>query len=642
MKTLRMALCLLWIFTPGVKSQTIDSLFALWEVEPSSCQRANRLVGELAKEGWMDGLPPFGRQTPQDEMELHIYSAMSAYDYSLARYGLSAERAERGARLAAGRGDSLLWSDNLSQQGIALQRMGRFDEAIRATLQGLRLDSLMDDTMRLSSSYHNLAALYLGCERPATALRYIRRAIRLEESLPGRENLSLRYAMAAEIYVQLDSLPQALSLALQAREIDRGAGNLLRAARRTLLLGDVSSAMGRLGDAEAYYLEAVRYFEEADNSTMLVIGYKQLGGLYLRKGVPQKAVAYWEKCARLARRVGNRYILQSAYEGLYKAYKPLDAGRSLGYLEKSAALKDSLYSERTNQLLSDYQVKYDTSQKEQTIRRQELELRVRHYWLLAVVSLALLFLVVAGVLLFYSTRYRAMAGRERRLNGQLRQLLSILSHDIKNPLAVLVKRLRVFAVRVGGACGDAEKREVGAMLDSVWQQYLLVDNLLAWGKCQSGQWKADPIPVDVRGVADEVARQMKAAFDAKRCTFEAVYPEGGQPVVALADRAVLQLVLRNLLHNALKYSYEGHPVWFRATAKGEEWHLEIVDEGTGLKPGGAGGGASELGTGGEQGTGLGLDICRKLLPLCGGRGLGVAPRAGGEQGTVAEFYIPRA
>lgn len=640
MKLLGIAWFVLWAVIPEVSSQSIDSLFARWEDKPSSYQAANALARQLVAEGWMDSVASFDRHTSQDEMKLRLYGGMSTYDYAFARYRLSAERAGRGARLAAEQGDTLAWSDNLSQQGVALQRMGEFDEAIQITLEGLRLDSLVNDTMRQSSSYHNLAALYLGCKRPSIAIRYIHRAIQLEESLPAPEKLSLRYAMAAEIYIQLDSLDRARSLALLARKLDREAGNELRAARRTLLLGDISSAMGRLPDAEAHYMEAVRYFEKVDNQTMRVIGYKQLGGLYLRKGFPRKARIYWEKCERLAREVGNRYILQSAYEGLCKAYKSSDTNRSLDYLEKLVALKDSLYSERTNQLLSDYQVKYDTSQKEQIIRRQELELRIRHYWLLAVISIALLFLLLAVVLFFYLTRYRTMVSRERRLNEQQRQLLSILSHDIKNPLALLEKRLRLFAKRMGEPCEDLEKREVYDMLESVRQQYLLVDNLLIWAKLQSGQWKADRIPVDIRGVMDEVVRLLKTGLDAKRCLFEAEYPDNGLPVLALADRAMLSLVLRNLLHNALKYSYEGHPIWFRVTGDDREWCLEIIDEGLGVKSPAAYG-KSEYGTEGERGTGLGLDICRKLLVLCGGRDLRVFSRPKGVKGAVSRFYLPR-
>ena len=90
----------------------------------------------------------------------------------------------------------------------------------------------MQDTFRLSSTYNNLAGLYLTAQRPEEGKVYIDHAIELESSLANPEKLSIRYGIAAEIYVKLDLLPEALDFATKAYELDLKSGNKLRVARR--------------------------------------------------------------------------------------------------------------------------------------------------------------------------------------------------------------------------------------------------------------------------------------------------------------------------------------------------------------------------------------------------------------------------
>ena len=119
--------------------------------------------------------------------------------------------------------------------------------------------------------------------------------------------------------------------------------------------------------------------------------------------------------------------------------------------------------------------------------------------------------------------------------------------------------------------------------------------------------------------------------------------------VALADPALLEQVLVNVLENAAKYAPQGSPIQFRATQDAREVCLSIADEGVGIP-------ADDLphifdsffrasrGDRVAPGTGLGLAIARGMVEAMGGRIEAHSPRpdlpADGNPGTIVTIHLP--
>lgn len=160
------------------------------------------------------------------------------------------------------------------------------------------------------------------------------------------------------------------------------------------------------------------------------------------------------------------------------------------------------------------------------------------------------------------------------------------------------------------------------MLTAMHRQLQLVDNLLCWAKLQSGQWLCDCIRMDIRPVVDEVEKQLKLSFSLKGCVLVNKLPT--QAVIVCADRQMVTIVLRNLLQNAIKYSYRDGHIYLSAKEELTGWCITIRDEGIGITPDirhqllMQQSGTTVKGTAGEEGAGIGLSICRELVRLCGG------------------------
>ena len=562
-----------------VQAQSIDSLYQRWLDDPT-CEASNHLIRILDQEGYADSLYHFTPEQKKEEIRVRIQGNIAYYLYAQARYEESVKLTNEVIKLAEALNDTMACSDNYFQLGSCFQRMGRFEEGIAAMLKGLELDEQLQDISRLSSTYNNLAALYLSANRYESARQYIDHAIELEQQLDNPRKLSIRYGIAAEVYGKLDLHKEALQWAEKAYKIDKAACDTLKMARRKSQMGDIYAAMQERKHAEELYLQAEKLFAQIGERTSRAINYKQLGSLYVGLNRGDEAVKYLKKSEALALETKNRYLLHQVYDKLYQANRKHDTGQALEYLEKTYRTRDSLYTERTNRLMSDYQVKYETAEKEKTILEQQLALKVQRYWLLSLV-LGLLFVAGLAMMFFlYFTRYKHLAQRERQLNWQKERLISILSHDIKNPLVMLHNMMRVFVKQIDLGQTKGLEEQAHQLLGAVRQQQILVDNLLSWAKLQSKRWDVVIIPIDLQSVVKEVEQQLDLSLKEKKCNLVKDFAQ--QQMVASADRQMIVIVLRNLIHNAIKFSYPDSDITVEIKEKEQYWQVAVHDQGKGF------------------------------------------------------------
>lgn len=217
---------------------------------------------------------------------------------------------------------------------------------------------------------------------------------------------------------------------------------------------------------------------------------------------------------------------------------------------------------------------------------------------------------------------RNLAEDLRHSNETKNRLLSIIAHDIKNPLNGLLGFLDMAARRATRLSGA----ELAPMLENanISAQHLgeLIENLLTWARSQGGRLEFRPQEIDIRlEIFDRVAEQYDSLVEQKELTLE-VKVEAG--LKAYADWFMVYTIVANLLGNAIKFSPKGGVVELKANLKDDRVFLRVADQGQGmdeetidhvLKGDLV---DSKKGTQGESGTGLGLLICRDFAERNGG------------------------
>lgn len=223
-----------------------------------------------------------------------------------------------------------------------------------------------------------------------------------------------------------------------------------------------------------------------------------------------------------------------------------------------------------------------------------------------------------------------------RSNRDLQQFAFIASHDLQEPLRMVVSYLGL----VGKACqgkldADAEKYMKFAV-DGATRMQALIRDLLTYAQAGS------QTPVLTRTRLDDVLGQARYSLSQSIRETGAEIIAGPLPEVEV-DALKMSLVFQNLLSNAIKFRQPGGKpcIHIDARKEGGEWHVSVRDQGIGFDPKYAEkifGAFQRLhGKGEYPGTGIGLAICKRLIEVHDGR---IWAEADPGSGATFHFTLP--
>ena len=180
------------------------------------------------------------------------------------------------------------------------------------------------------------------------------------------------------------------------------------------------------------------------------------------------------------------------------------------------------------------------------------------------------------------------------------------------------------------------------MHQSARQAHALLENLLDWSRLQMGGLTSEPRPFDIAGAVKRALEFNTAGATGKNV---AMVHHQGPLLTALADPNMVETILRNLIGNAVKFTEQGGAVAVEAVLLNGMIAVRVQDDGVGISSDRLAKLfnfetlASTTGTEGEPGTGLGLQLCKELAELQGGK-ISVESAAG--QGSIFQVTLPSA
>jgi signal transduction histidine kinase len=224
----------------------------------------------------------------------------------------------------------------------------------------------------------------------------------------------------------------------------------------------------------------------------------------------------------------------------------------------------------------------------------------------------------------------------RRLSRLRADFVSLVSHEVRTPLAAVIGSARTLEQRWRELSAEQRDRFLALIADETSRLAALVGEVTDTSRIDAGTFSYTFGDVDLGALVDETVANAELARDSANIAW-AIAPE--LPHVE-GDHARLQQVLTNLIDNALKYSPEGAPVEVRADAVNGHVRVEVADRGDGIAPRdqrliferfGRVRGTS------KPGTGLGLYIARAIAEAHGGT-LEVSSKLG--EGSTFTLDLP--
>jgi two-component system sensor histidine kinase/response regulator len=210
----------------------------------------------------------------------------------------------------------------------------------------------------------------------------------------------------------------------------------------------------------------------------------------------------------------------------------------------------------------------------------------------------------------------------REMNDEKNEFMGIAAHDLRSPLNAVKGYVELMLEEP--ALEEGERAELlGRVHDATVRMAEMLRNLLDANRIERGEMRLNLAPTDLGALAATAVDAQRPRASAKRQELQLQREPG--PVPVLVDPDLMVQVLENLVSNAVKYSPHGRGIVVRVKRDSESVRVEVQDQGPGLsaedqrKLFGKFARLSAKPTGGEQATGLGLSIVKRMVEAMNGR-----------------------
>lgn len=331
---------------------------------------------------------------------------------------------------------------------------------------------------------------------------------------------------------------------------------------------------------------------------------------------------------------------------------------ALDFADSLAAVKARILNTEKTSQVAEMQARYDAGVKDQQIAGQQLTIRQnkrQNMILLGGIGLV----CIVGAVAFAGWRRSSRLNREitiqrqqlveqktelQQMNEVKDQLFSVIGHDLRTPINSLISYATLLD-EVGDLPPEKTKQYSADLRQALGYVAVLMENLLQFAKTQMQATQPYAEMISLSDVATHTARLLQPAMASKNISLITDFAEDGD---AYADEDMTELILRNLISNAVKFSAANGHITIMIKPHDDQFICcTVQDQGTGMNPelvaiwndpGGASPMRSTKGTRHEKGAGIGLMLSKRFAGIMGGQLL-VESEQG--KGSAFSLLLPR-
>lgn len=591
----------------------------------------------------------------------YCYNGLGNAYHRLGRHDAAAAAFRQALRLVEQEDDQAGIARVSINLGLLYWRTGDYAQALTHYQRGLAAYETAGDLRNFASTLNNIGVIYYQWASYENALSYYNRSLAMREALGDWRGVAIVQNNIGLAYIDWGRLDQALQIFLEAYErVDTLQGDMVLG----YTLNNIATIYVRQGaydQALTYYEKSLAAYEAANEPGGVVLNLNGIGMVYQRKGDAARALTYLQEAlgkaqalgmpdreAEVLRTIGQVRQGLGEYEPALAAFRESlaisraikkrdlmkedayhlaslyermgDYEQALRFHKQYAVLKDSLFDERSDKLLADMEMKYESEKKENALLRQA---RGRQDVILLSVSVGLVLVLLLVLVLYRANRQKQEANRMlaayneqiARQRDEQNELLHVLSHDLANPLGSVKGCLELILEE------PEALDELGPIALTVARKGIDIITLVRRMRAlEEGKLVLEL--VNLHEAADEAALVVRDRLLDKQITLvNNIPPE----LEVVAERiSLVSSVLTNILTNAIKFSYPEGTVCLGASAEGPHVVLSVRDQGIGMPAQirvnlfDLNKATSRAGTWGEEGNGFGMPMVKKFVSLYGG------------------------
>lgn len=547
---------------------------------------------------------------------------------------------------------------------------GSFENAIESYIDALDLANQISDSKLTLRIQNNLASEYGYKGDYAQALEMYLTAIEIAEASNDSKMISIVNENIANLYASQKDYKQALDFFKKVKRINAQIGNEIFQAETTSNMASVYAEMGELEYAMFHINSSIAVFERNEILDWLAFAYEIKGKTYLKQkkykwalhwyrqsemlhnnledvrgeidllngmaeaylGTQQDSISqiYALKAFENSNRIKFKEGVQKCAGTLYKINKNKeDYATALKYHEIFQILSDTLHRNENKKSLTmlKTKVEYDRQKEAWQIENQKALAKQKNY-VYAALAILLVFLTVTILVRRsekiqrnlnseLSTKKSALENREielREINETKDKLFSIIGHDLRGPIGAFQGLLKMFRD------GELNQNEflgfIPKLRNDIDHISFTLNNLLSWGQSQMNGLITNASEISVNALVNENINLLSEIAENKSIKLISRLPSH---TTVWSDGDQIDIVIRNLISNALKFTPEFGFVTVEAIENNEHWEISVRDTGIGIdeetrkKIFSANSAITTYGTNNEKGTGLGLSLCKEMV-----------------------------
>ncbi|WP_209330721.1 tetratricopeptide repeat-containing sensor histidine kinase [Lunatimonas salinarum] len=543
-------------------------------------------------------------------------------------------------QLAANAGDSVLYATTLNRLAVVYYISGDYDKSFAHFLFAKEIFERHDDSRGLAFSLNGVGLIYLSEKSYGQALAIWEHCLQENRKLNDTISISKNLINLSIVLEELERYEEGKAYLLQSMALLANRGEQVYTVMTKNRLGRISYLMEDHAMAKSYYLEVLGQLDTV-NKWEKAYAYTGLAEVYYHLGHSAAAEEAGLKGFEFADQVGAYWDLARVTEILSRVFEQSGKyEKAVKFVRLNKMYSDSLYNETKDRQLAQLHLKLTKADNQNLQVENELAKQTasrRNYGLLF--STAGLMLLI-GLLFSLRRNLRLTKKYSRDLEEKSRsiefqkqeiqhqnqslkeinqtkdKLLSIVAHDLRSPLHSILQILEMYRE---GYFEDNQKDEA---LDLLYSQVVktgtMLDNILKWVNEQ-----IDNIHPKFQVVypGQEIEALISTyEFQAKSKCIDVRHKQPVPPPIWV-DKGHFQVIIQNLLHNAIKFTPFGGQIDIFYTQDGTNVQIHLRDSGNGMDDAklsifNASENAritSNIGTANETGSGLGLMLVKQFV-----------------------------
>lgn len=463
---------------------------------------------------------------------------------------------------------------------------GEYLKSLQKFLEALVLARNENNQHKIAYGLNSVARVFDKLARRAKAVTNLDEGIAIAEKNKDLFCLAVLYNTYGGINLHLDELDKAARYYEQAAEISKRINNQRLSADILQNLAKLYNKKQEYPKALELYQEALVFYEKSAPRMHLIDMYSDLSDIYSRGKDHQKALTYF----KLYTEIKEQYFSDKSQNELLVAEAEIN--------EKKIEVL-----ERANKLA-------DTELKVQKLQKN-IALGFTVVLLISLSIMGVSFLQKRKINITLQSKQEEL----KQANTLKDRMFAVISQDLRVPLNSL---RNVVTLLNSDALNPQEIKLISEKLNEDLGATLgLLDNLLYWARSQMQGLKREPKQINISQILNDNIALLSGNANKKNVVLQNTVSQTFNK--AYADPDMINLVVRNLLTNAIKFSPKGSTVSMSAKNNGNMAEVHISDAGVGISeedqqkifnPSIV---LSDTGTAMEKGAGLGLLLCKEFI-----------------------------